>query len=181
MKGLEDRGCVCLHCGGSHTAIDYLQSLLDAQGRFDQLGQPRQLNTIEHTNTALNDLVVGSSQRFESVGACHQAIQAQLGVMHEVIDAPIAETPRDHFRVSPIAQESHNLEKLVSLIKRSADQTNFLALKAAIDAEIESLSRQVTTLRTNYDMETQRKSHRHTLDPVDNPIATEHSMPGQIA
>ncbi len=95
-------------------------------------------------------------------------------MQHVIGDRP-AEDRRDRIRISPIAQEARNLEKLVSLVKRSSDRTTLLALSAAIVAEVESLSRQLATVQADLATERQRKTRQTTLESMDRSTTAEHA------
>ncbi len=95
--------------------------------------------------------------------------------MQHVIGAPPAEGLQDRIRVSQIAQEARDLEKLVSLVKRSGDRTTLLALSAAIAGEVESLSRQLATVQADLVTDSQRKMHQTTLESMDRSTTVGHA------
>lgn len=55
--------------------------------------------------------------------------------------------------------------KLVSLTNYSADQSNLLVLNAALNVEIESLSKQLISVQANLATESQRKARQMTVKP----------------
>lgn len=73
-----------------------------------------------------------------------------------------------------------DLERLVSLIRRSADQSTLRTLSAALDAEIQSLTRQVATVRSNLGIEFRRKSHRWALESEAGLTAADNSRTASL-
>lgn len=87
-----------------------------------------------------------------------------------------SEGRQEKIGASPIPQADRDLAKLLSLIKRSADQSKLLALSAALDAEIESLSKQVATVQANLAAESQRKTRHAILESKDSSTTAGHAI-----
>jgi len=111
----------------------------------------------------------------EDGGTRSKGNPTQSSSMRHVIGDHPAAGRQDRIRVCPIAQEGRDLEKLVSLVKHSSDRTTLLALSAALDAEIESLSKQVATVQANLAAESQRKPRQTTLESMARSTAAEHA------
>lgn len=112
--------------------------------------------------------------RLENSGTPSSGNHTQSDFMQHVIGDRVDEGQMDRVRLSPIAQEAREFEKLVSLVKRSSNRATLLTLSVVLDAEIASLTEQVATVLA-LATESQRKARQATLEFTDRATTAEHT------
>ena len=137
--------------GSSLTQVERsTQSVSDAAARMgvsiDRAKQSMntQQSETEQVATAINEMTTSVADVAQNTeGAAHaaehasQSSQAGLAKMHETkvtIEALADEVERSAQKVSALAQHSQQIGGVIEVIRNIADQTNLLALNAAIEA-----------------------------------------------
>ncbi|MEI7429810.1 MAG: methyl-accepting chemotaxis protein [Betaproteobacteria bacterium] len=116
--------------GQLHGVIEYTE-----KAAFDIVTRLQAIDTVvtkldsfvSRTTSESNQLAHDSETRIVQ----NQAVITQ---MDAYVQQRLQEADQDQLRVNQVAQEARSLESLVQLIKHVAEQTNLLALNAAIEA-----------------------------------------------
>ena len=103
-------------------AYDITERLQSIDGVVGRLGQ-----FVAESSSESDRMAADSERQIDSN-------QRLISEMHAYIDSRIVEAEEDQRRVTKIVTEARSLEALTRIIKELAEQTNLLALNAAIEA-----------------------------------------------
>jgi methyl-accepting chemotaxis protein len=103
-------------------AMDIMQQLHAIDTVVEELNQ-----FVKKTGEDSNKLLLQSASDMEEN-------QGMVDAMRSYIQERVAEGAHDQERVNAVVEEARQLESIVSLIRNIAEQTNLLALNAAIEA-----------------------------------------------
>jgi methyl-accepting chemotaxis protein len=115
-----------------HKAQSISSRIQDQDNRVDYLTD--RVDILDSTSVALRDKAEATRQQVERTQAGLISSNEHMGTMAQGLNSYIENNDKLHNKFNSLSEQTKSIENVVMVIKNLADQTNLLALNAAIEA-----------------------------------------------
>jgi methyl-accepting chemotaxis protein len=115
-----------------HKAQSISSRIQDQDNRVDYLTD--RVDILDSTSVSLRDKAEATRQQVERTQAGLISSNEHMGTMAQGLNSYIENNDKLHNKFNSLSEQTKSIENVVMVIKNLADQTNLLALNAAIEA-----------------------------------------------
>jgi len=115
-----------------HKAQSISSRIQDQDNRVDYLTD--RVDILDSTSVSLRDKAEATRQQVEHTQAGLILSNENMGTMAQELNSYIENNDKLHHKFNSLSEQTKSIENVVLVIKNLADQTNLLALNAAIEA-----------------------------------------------